>query len=116
VHVQDLADAALAVVEVSATHARAYALPGGETMPYREMVARVLASLPEQPRLWTLPPPLFRVLLAPARLAGMASGFGDAALARMREDLAFDDGPARRDFGYAPRAFAPAAAMFTPPA
>ncbi|MGY1410475.1 MULTISPECIES: NAD-dependent epimerase/dehydratase family protein [unclassified Luteimonas] len=116
VHVDDLAAAAIACLDVATTHGHAYALPGGETMAYRDMVARVLASLPERPRLWTLPPPLFRMLLAPARLAGMASGFGDAALARMREDLAFDDGPARRDFGYAPRAFAPTAAMFTPPA
>lgn len=116
VHVDDLAAAAIACLDAAATHGHAYALPGGDTMAYREMVARVLASLPERPRLWTLPPPLFRMLLAPARVAGLASGFGDAALARMREDLAFDAGPARRDFGYAPRAFAPTAAMFTPPA
>jgi hypothetical protein len=32
-----------------------------------------------------------------------------AALQRMREDLVFDLEPARRDFGYAPRAFAPTA-------
>src|SRR5690606_29348172 len=105
VHVDDLAAAAIACLDAAATHGHAYALPGGETMAYREMVARVLASLPERPRLWTLPPPLFRALLAPARVAGLASGFGDAALARMREDLAFDDSPARRDFGYAPRPF-----------
>ena len=80
------------------------------------MVARVLAALPERPRLWTLPPLLFRTLLVPARLAGMASGFSDAALARMRQDLTFDAAPAQRDLGYAPRAFAPDAAMFTPPA
>ena len=77
---------------------------------------RVLAALPGTPRLWTLPPALFRALLVPARMAGVATGFSDAALARMRQDLAFDDAPARRDFGYAPRAFRPDAAMFTPPA
>ena len=80
------------------------------------MVARVLASLPSSPRLVSLPPPLFRALLAPARWAGVASGFNNAALARLREDLVFDAAPARVDFGYAPRAFAPDAAMFTPPA
>lgn len=117
VHVDDLADAAFAcLAAAAATHGRAYALPGGETLSYREMVARVLAALPERPRLWTLPPVLFRALLVPARLAGVASGFSDAALARMRQDLTFDAAPAQRDLGYAPRAFAPDAAMFTPPA
>jgi len=115
VHVEDLADAALACLAAPATHGRAYAVPGGETLPYRDMVARALAALPSRPRLWLLPPPLFRALLLPARRLGLASGFGDAALARMREDLVFDAAPARRDFGYAPRAFAPDAAMLTPP-
>ncbi len=115
VHVDDLADAAMACLDAPAAHGRAYALPGGETLSYREMVSRVLAALPSRPRLFVLPPPLFRALLLPARLGGLASGFSDAALARMREDLAFDDAPARRDFGYAPRAFAPTAAMLAPP-
>jgi len=115
VHVDDLADAAIACLDATATHGHAYALPGGETLPYREMVARVLAALPSRPRLWTLPPSLFRALLAPARLLGVAAGFNDAALARMRDDLVFDDTPARRDFGYAPRPFAPTEAMLTPP-
>jgi len=116
VHVDDLADAAMACIDVPATHGNAYALPGGESLPYREMASRVLAALPSRPRLFVLPPPLFRTLLRPARLARLAAGFNDAALARMREDLVFDDAPARRDFGYAPRAFAPTAAMLTPPA
>lgn len=116
VHVDDLAAAAMACLDAPATHGHAYALPGGETLSYRDMVSRVLAALPSRPRLFVLPTPLFRALLAPARMAGIAAGFGDAALARMREDLRFDDAPARRDFGYAPRAFAPDAAMFKPPA
>ena len=116
VHVEDLAGAALACLDQSSTHGLAYALPGGETVPYRVMVARVLATLPSRPRLFALPPPLFRALLLPARLAGLASGFNDAALARMREDLVFEAEPARRDFGYGPRPFAPTADMFRPPA
>jgi nucleoside-diphosphate-sugar epimerase len=116
VHVDDLAAAAVACIDAPAAAGRVYALPGGETLPYREMVARVLAALRPSPPLVVLPPPLFRALLAMARTAGVARDFNDAALARMREDLVFDDGPARRDFGYAPRAFAPTTAELTPPA
>lgn len=105
VHVDDLAAAALAVVDASATHGQAYALPGGETLAYRDMVARTLAALSPPARLWELPMPLFRVLLGMARRAGAIRGLTDDAVARMREDLVFDATPAVRDFGYAPRAF-----------
>jgi nucleoside-diphosphate-sugar epimerase len=112
VHVADLAAAALATCGSAAAHGRSYALPGGETLAYREMVARVLAVLDPPGRVLELPAPLFRALLAGAQALGVARGFGGAALARMREDLVFDDAPARRDFGYAPRPFVPTAEMF----
>ncbi len=57
---------------------------------------------------------LFALPLAHA--AGFALDFNEAAVARMRSDLVFDPGDAQRDFGYAPRPFAPTAAMFDPPA
>ncbi|MBD9479290.1 NAD-dependent epimerase/dehydratase family protein [Pseudoxanthomonas sp. PXM02] len=105
VHVDDLAAAALAVVDAPATYARAYALPGGETLTYREMVARTLAALDPPAKLWQVPMPMFRGALSLARMAGMMRGLTDDAVARMREDLVFDATPARNDFGYAPRAF-----------
>jgi len=105
VHVDDLAQAALAVVDASATHGLAYALPGGETLAYREMVARTLSALVPPVRLRELPMPVFRAVLGIARMAGAMRGLTDDAVARMREDLVFDAAPARRDFGYAPRAF-----------
>ena len=52
--------------------------------------------------------------LSAARAMGRMQGLGDAAVARMREDLVFDVEPAQRDLGYAPRAFAPAKEMFGP--
>lgn len=112
VHVEDLAHAAFAAIDAKATHGRVYALPGGETLAYRDMVARVLATLQPPARLHVLPPAGFRVLLALARAGGVARDFGSAALARMRQDLVFDAGPARHDFGYAPRRFEPEADMF----
>jgi nucleoside-diphosphate-sugar epimerase len=107
VHVDDLAVAMLAACDASATRGRTYDLPGGETLPWRDMVARTLAALSPSPRLLEVPMPLFRLALGAAHLAGRADGFGVGALARLHEDLVFDIGPASADFGYAPRAFLP---------
>ncbi|HEU4812809.1 MAG TPA: NAD-dependent epimerase/dehydratase family protein [Xanthomonadaceae bacterium] len=115
VHVDDLAAAAVAAQASPAAHDRAYALPGGEALPYRDMVARVLSVLDPPARVLALPSPVFKSALAVAKMAGVARGFGDAATARLHEDLVFDASPARDDFGYAPRPFAPTAAMFEQP-
>ena len=115
VHVQDLADAAMQAIERPATGGQAYALGGGEVLGYAEMVRRTLASLPARPRLLRIPVPLFKLALRLAHAGGRLQGMNAAALARMTEPLAFDIEPARRDFGYAPRAFVAEAAMFIAP-
>lgn len=114
VHVDDLAAAAFACVSASASHGQGYALPGGETLRYRDMVARVLAVLEPPPKLIELPSPVFNLALLAAQATGHATGLGEAAVRRMRSDLAFDLGPAQRDFGYAPRRFLPERSMFDP--
>lgn len=114
VHVDDLGDAALAALERPGAGFAAYDLPGGETLPYREMVARVLASLRPPARLLLLPGPLFSLAAVLARGLRMHDA-GAAVLARMRADLVFDDAAARRELGYAPRLFAPVPGMFSPP-
>jgi len=111
VHVDDLADAAFAALQAPAARG-GFDLPGGEALPYREMVARVLATLQPPPHLHEVPAPLFAAAVALARAGGRLGGFGDAAIARLRQDLVFDASPARMAFGYAPRAFRPTAAMF----
>lgn len=116
VHVQDLADAALAVLPRPATAGRAYALGGGEVLAYAEMVRRVLDTLSPRPRLWRIPHGLFAFVLRLAHAGGRLRGMNEAALQRMGEDLVFDLEPARRDFGYAPRPFVAEAAMFAAPA
>lgn len=114
VHVDDLAAAAFACATSEASHGQAYALPGGETLSYRDMIARVLAALEPPPALVELPSPLFNLALLAAHAMGRVSGLGEAAVRRMRRDLVFDIAPAQRDFGYAPRAFRPTAEMFEP--
>ena len=84
-----------------------YDLPGGETLAWREMVARTLASLQPSPRMVEVPAPLFALMVRGARLFGFGDGFGEGALARLRMDMVFDATPAHRDFGYAPRRFDP---------
>ena len=112
VHVNDLAAAACQACQAAAATGRSYDLPGGETLPYRQMVRRVLACLQPPPTLHELPLPMFRGVVAAARARGIAADLTPTAIARMREDLVFDSAPAQRDFGYAPRMFNPDASMF----
>lgn len=114
VHVDDLATAVLSALQAMDAGGRGYDLPGGETLAYREMVARVLAALQPPPRLLELPSPLFTVLAAALRASGHLQGFSAQAQARLRQDLVFDAAPAAAALGYAPRRFQPDAAMFPP--
>ena len=113
VHADDLAAAALAVAQAASVGNRAYDVPGGETLTYCEMVARPLAALQPRPRLLRVPPLLFRAMLGSAQTLGLIDAMNPAMVSRLDTDLVFDANDARRDFGYAPRAFAPDATMFT---
>lgn len=112
VHVGDLAAAAWACVDRPGIAGKVYALPGGETLAYREMVKRVLGCLRPPVRLVELPSPLFKLALSLLRASGRAGGFGAAGVARMGEDLVFDAGPAQADLEYRPRMFDPVPGMF----
>jgi len=105
VHAADVAGAALAVVERPSTFDRAYDTPGGETLTYAEMIARIARGLGRTPRLLHVPLPLLRgALTVASRLPHLGHATPDVA-DRMDEDLVFDLAPARRDFGYDPRPF-----------
>jgi nucleoside-diphosphate-sugar epimerase len=114
VHVDDLAAAALRCAESTVALAPAYDLPGGESLPWREMVARVLACLDPPAKLIELPSSPLRAALWCAHRVGLLGDAGAGVWSRLVTDLVFDAQPARRDFGYAPRGFDPRAAMFDP--
>lgn len=105
VHAEDLAHATVRALETSATIGRTYELAGGDTLTYREMCERIFEGLGRSPRIVSVPPPLWRLglRLASPLLPGATGEMG----ARMERDLVFDDGPARADFGWAPRGFRP---------
>ena len=94
VHVDDLAATAVAALRAEGAGGRGYDLPGGETLPYREMVARVLAALDPPARLVELPAPLFALLASALRVGGRLQGFGAEAQARLRQAPLFRPGAA----------------------
>ncbi|MHB8287095.1 MAG: NAD-dependent epimerase/dehydratase family protein [Caulobacteraceae bacterium] len=105
VHADDLALAVLAALDAAQSFNAVYALPGGETLSYRDMAVRVFEGLGRPPRILTVPPALWRLGLRAAAplLPGATAGMGD----RMSADLAFDGAPAAKAFGWSPRAFHP---------
>ncbi len=105
VHVDDLVDACLAARDKPATFGKGYDLPGGETLSYLEMVARIARGMGRRPRVLHLPVPALQLALTCARILPRFAHLSSQMADRMNEDLVFDSGPARRDFGYAPRPF-----------
>jgi len=105
VHALDLADAALAALAGPASGSAAFDLPGGERLPFGEMLRRSVVTAAPGCRVVPLPwPMLAQAGRAHPRLRGWAS--------RLADDLVFDDGPARVALGWAPRGFAPSAGDF----
>jgi len=107
VHADDLAAACLAALDVPAARNRAYNLPGGQELSYREMVEAVFRAAGRPPRFVSLPWPVWRAALALAALWPAAPKIGAEMVARMNTDMLFDYDDAQRDFGYAPRRFQP---------
>ena len=111
VHAHDVGAAVVQAASSDAAARRIYAVPGGETLTYIEMVERTLAAMPERPRLVLVPDWIGQPLLA---LVSSRLGGPPGLVERMREDLVFDPGPAARDFGYAPGPFRPGAESAAP--
>ncbi len=115
VHAQDLAICAWRVANTPESKGKRYDLPGGETLPYSEMLRRTVSAMNPPGHLLRLPEAAFRLLLWTLRRAGRISDFGPAMLERMRQDLVFSGDEARRDLGWAPRGFQPTAVHFQRP-
>ncbi|MEY3201053.1 MAG: hypothetical protein RIR70_603 [Pseudomonadota bacterium] len=107
VHAEDLAAACMIAIDNPATFNKAYDLPGGETLPYREMVARIFASQGQRPRFIHLPICFFAAALRLLSCLPRYRDFNPEMAKRMNQDLVFDSQAAREDFAWAPRGFLP---------
>ncbi|MBU6225379.1 MAG: NAD-dependent epimerase/dehydratase family protein [Burkholderiales bacterium] len=106
IHAEDVAAACVAALQAPGAANRAYNLSGGETLAYREMVARVFAALGRPARLVTVPLWAFRLAVAMLRRLPRYGYWSSAMAKRMNRDLVFDHADAARDFGFKPRGFA----------
>jgi nucleoside-diphosphate-sugar epimerase len=105
VHAQDLAVGALQAAASRAAWNKTYALPGGDTISYREMVGRIFDGLEKPRRIVPVPVAIWRVafFLLQRWLPNANASMGT----RMSKDMIFDARPAREDFGWNPRGFRP---------
>lgn len=104
VHARDVAGACLASLRVPAAN-RAYNLSGGETLTYRDMVARIFRALELPVRMVSVPVSGMRCALKLLRLLPHYRELSPAMAERMNRDLVFDHGDAGIDLKFEPRAF-----------
>ena len=102
---EDLAGAIEKVFSLPVTYRKIYNLGGGETLTYRQMVARIFTGFGKKERLITLPSGLFRWLLQMSCLFNNQLDISPAMVRRMNEHLCYDYEAAERDFNYQPRGF-----------
>jgi nucleoside-diphosphate-sugar epimerase len=106
IHAKDVAAACVAALQAPNAANCAYNISGGETLAYRDMVARIFAALGRQVRLVTVPLWAFRLVVAMLRSLPRYRHWSAAMAERMNRDLVFDHADAARDLGFQPRDFA----------
>lgn len=105
IHAKDVAAACYAALMSSAAICGSYAISGGETLPYREMVERVFLALQKKPRLVNIPLIFFKAAVTVFRVFPRYRQWTSAMAERMNRDLVFDHSEATRDFGFNPGLF-----------
>jgi nucleoside-diphosphate-sugar epimerase len=105
VHAEDLAIGAISAASSPATANKIYALAGGETLTYREMIGRIFDGLGLPRR--TISIPLFVWRASFVLVKPLFPGATVAMGTRMIQDMTFDYTSAMQDFGWKPRKFEP---------
>jgi len=106
IHAEDVAAACVAALQTPAAKNRAFNISGGETLAYRDVVARVFDALGKPQRWLAVPLWSFRLAVTLIRLFPRYRHWSAAMAERMNRDLVFDHADATRAFGFKPRGFA----------
>ena len=106
-HADDIANACILALSRPETFNRAYNLSGGETLTYRQMVAKIFHSLGRPERFLSVPEWVFNGAIRIVRLLPGKQGLNPEMVTRMNTDLCFNHAEATRDFGFSPRLFLP---------
>lgn len=105
IQAEDVAGACVSALQATDAANRAYNISGGETLTYRDMVARVFTALGRRPRLLTVPLWAFRLAVSMLRCLPRYRQWSTAMAERMNRDLVFDHTDAVRDLDFKPRGF-----------
>ena len=87
IHAEDVAAACVSALKVPDLANRAYNISGGETLSYRDMVARSFTSIGRQPRIMTVPLWAFRLAVTMLRRLPRYRQWSPAMAERMNLDL-----------------------------
>jgi nucleoside-diphosphate-sugar epimerase len=98
VHGDDIAHAIVEAMQSDAAVNRAFDLPGGETVRFRDIVVRIFRALRRVPIMVPMPSPW---------LSKIAPRKWHHTVATMNKDMVFDRNQAFAAFGYQPRPFNP---------
>ena len=107
VHADDLSRVCMDIIQRGNNNNQIYNLPGGETLPYREMVSRIFSALGKTERIIPVPSWLLRTGLWAASLIPGFSHLTPEMANRTNQDLVFSMQQAGLDLGYTPRGFSP---------
>lgn len=107
VHVDDVAAACSAALQMVSVKKSSYVLSGEEVLPYRVMVERIFAGLGRRPFFVRCPLWLFFLAVRIAKLLPSFKGLTTEMAVRMNKDQNFEHTDAKNDLGFSPRSFRP---------
>jgi len=105
IHADDVAHAMVAALSRSEAQNKIIALPGGETVTYREMVRRVFAAMSRTPRIMPIPVWPMRIGFRVWKALTGSTKYSVENLTRMNRDLTVDGAEAITCLGFEPRKF-----------
>ena len=105
VHVDDVAAACIAALQVPLGERCTYVLSGGEVLSYRAMVERIFAALGRRPRFLRCPLIIFSLAIRLANLLPSFEELSTEMAVRMNKDQNFDHAEATGALGFRPRPF-----------